>query len=163
MKILVLLAALAVSTTSLGWAGESAHSQHGAPANAHQGHTMHGMAHEQKPMAPSTLELQKANADMHKAMDITYTHDADIDFLRGMIAHHQGAVDMAEVQLRYGRDPKVTRLAQEIIRAQNLEIAWMSKWLTQLEAMPRKPIVTEPRSTGWSDKSWNGKTWMGER
>ena len=113
--------------------------------------------------APSTRELKEANAVMHKDMDIAYTGDADIDFLRGMIAHHQGAVDMARVQLRYGRDAKVTRLAQEIIRAQNLEIAWMQKWLAQLEAQPRKPIVTEPRHGSWNDSNWSGRTWLGER
>lgn len=117
--------------------------------------------------APSTRELQQANAVMHKDMDITYTHDADIDFLRGMIAHHQGAVAMAQVQLRYGRDARVTRMAEEIIRSQNLEIAWMQAWLTQLEAQRAKngpaPIVTEPRRGLWTDSNWNGKTWLGER
>ena len=135
--------------------GQMMHHGHGA----HAGHSGHGATVD----APSTRELNEANAVMHKAMDITYTHDADIDFLRGMIAHHRGAVDMARVQLRYGRDARVTRMAQEIIRAQELEIAWMEKWLVQLEALPRKPIVTEPRRGLWSDKAWNGKTWLGER
>ncbi len=134
-----------------------------ADKGSHHGHTNH-VAHDAAAAgAPSTLELQQANSVMHKDMDITYTGDADIDFLRGMIAHHQGAVEMARVQLRYGRDAKVTRLAEEIIRAQNLEIAWMQKWLTQLEAQPRKPIVTEPRRGMWNDSNWSGKTWLGER
>lgn len=132
--------------------------------SAHHGH--HGSAAHvdtAAASAPSTVEFQKANALMHKDMDIAFTGDADIDFLRGMIAHHQGAVEMARVQLRYGRDAKVTRLAQEIIRAQNLEIAWMQKWLTQLEAQPRKPIVTEPNRSSWNDSNWSGRTWLGER
>lgn len=140
--------------------------------SAHQGHHGHhgspaAKAGATAAHAPSTRELQEANATMHKDMDIAYTGDADIDFLRGMIAHHQGAVEMAQVQLRYGSDSKVTRLAQEIIRAQNLEIAWMQKWLGQLEDQRAKngpkPIVTEPRRGLWSDSNWNGKTWLGER
>jgi uncharacterized protein (DUF305 family) len=135
-----------------------------AEHGAHHGHGSHGAtADSAAATVPSTLELQQANATMHKDMDIAYTGDADIDFLRGMIAHHQGAVEMARVQLRYGRDAKVTRLAEEIIRAQNLEIAWMQKWLTQLEAQPRKPIVTEPRRGMWNDSNWNGRSWLGER
>ncbi len=153
-----------VCTIGLLLANVAAHA-----ADDHTMHHGHAAAHSAAPSAaqatdaPSTRELNEANAVMHKAMDITYTHDADIDFLRGMIAHHRGAVDMARVQLRYGRDARVTRMAQEIIRAQELEIAWMEKWLVQLEALPRKPIVTEPRRGLWSDKAWNGKTWLGER
>jgi uncharacterized protein (DUF305 family) len=52
---------------------------------------------------------------MHAAMGVPFTGDADRDFARMMIPHHQGAIDMALVELRYGKDERLRRLAQEII------------------------------------------------
>ncbi|PJC12843.1 MAG: DUF305 domain-containing protein, partial [Comamonadaceae bacterium CG_4_9_14_0_8_um_filter_57_21] len=67
----------------------------------------------------------------HKDMAVPLTGDADRDFLAGMIPHHQGAVDMAEVVLKYGKDPRVKKLAQDIITAQKKEIAMMQGWLKE--------------------------------
>ena len=66
-----------------------------------------------------------AVARMHVAMDVPPTGDADRDFARMMIPHHQGAIDMAVAELRYGRDERLRRLAQEIIVDQQQEIAVM--------------------------------------
>jgi hypothetical protein len=66
-----------------------------------------------------------AVARMHAAMDIPFTGDADRDFARMMIPHHQGAIDMAVVELRYGKDKRLKRLAQTIIVEQQQEIAVM--------------------------------------
>ncbi len=85
--------------------------------------------HRSSQPADSTLAYQKVAADMHKDMDIPYTGNADIDFVRGMIPHHQGAVEMAKVVLKHGKDPEVRALAEKIIAAQNDEIAFMQKWL----------------------------------
>ncbi len=69
--------------------------------------------------------MNDAVARMHAGMHVPFTGDADHDFARMMIPHHQGAIDMALVELRYGKDQRLKRLAQEIIVAQQQEIAVM--------------------------------------
>jgi uncharacterized protein (DUF305 family) len=78
----------------------------------------------------STQAYKVANDAMHKGMDIAFSGDADADFLAGMIPHHQGAVDMAQVVITHGKDPKIKALAQQIIAAQEKEIAEMKSWQT---------------------------------
>lgn len=78
---------------------------------------------------PSSLAFQAVNKKMHESMDITFTGNADVDFVRGMIPHHQGAIDMAKTVLAFGKDPETKKLAEEIIKAQEGEIAWMKEWL----------------------------------
>jgi Domain of unknown function (DUF305) len=70
-------------------------------------------------------EMAKVNARMHKGMEIAPNGNIDGDFMRMMIPHHQGAIDMALVLLKYGRDEKLRRLAQSIIVEQGQEIAYM--------------------------------------
>lgn len=62
------------------------------------------------------------------------TGNADADFLRGMIPHHEGAIKMADEVLQNGKDPEVKMLAQDIIRAQQDEIKWMKEWLAKHDA-----------------------------
>ena len=66
--------------------------------------------------------MDEAAARMHSAMHVSYTGDADRDFARMMIPHHQGAIDMALAELRFGKDQRLRRLAQEIVVAQKQEI-----------------------------------------
>ncbi len=66
--------------------------------------------------------------EMEKGM---MNEDADVAFACGMIAHHQGAIDMAKVLLEYGDDPQMITLAEEIMEAQVGEIEHMTTWLAE--------------------------------
>ena len=63
-------------------------------------------------------------------------NDIDASFAAMMLPHHQGAVDMARLQLLYGKDPALRRLAQSIIAEQQVEIQQMQAWLKQHPAKP---------------------------
>jgi len=62
---------------------------------------------------------------MMAVMSVEPSGDVDTDFVAMMVPHHQGAIDMALAQLRYGRNEQLRRIAQEIIVTQKQEIAAM--------------------------------------
>lgn len=77
----------------------------------------------------STPAFKAADDRMMKDMSApAYTGDADKDFVAHMIPHHQGAIEMAQVELKYGKDPELKRLARNIIKAQHDEIGFMQRW-----------------------------------
>jgi len=78
---------------------------------------------------PSTDGYKAAMDKMHTDMMIEYSGNADVDFVRGMIPHHQGAIDMAKVELANGKDPEIRKLAEGVIAAQEAEIKQMQGWL----------------------------------
>ena len=77
-----------------------------------------------EPIPPRTT-MDKMMADMM----VPYTGDPAIDFARGMIPHHQAAIDMAKIQLEFGKDPEMRKLAEAIIAAQESEIATLKAFL----------------------------------
>jgi hypothetical protein len=105
------------------------------------------------PLAASTphSEFMSANdaamIKMMADMDIKPSGDVDRDFVNMMIPHHQGGIDMAVAQLRYGKNEQLRRLAQEIIVAQQQEIAAMRLAVGQ-PLPPSSPSPTTPARHG---------------
>ncbi len=79
--------------------------------------------------APAEQAFMSATERMNRQMMRPMVGDADIDFANMMIAHHQGAIDMANVELQYGADPEMRAKAQEVIDAQSKEIEELQDWL----------------------------------
>ena len=102
------------------------------PVHAQQAPAMHGMhmSGSEHGAAGESTDAFKAADDkmMHDMSAAEYTGDADKDFVAHMIPHHQGAIEMAQVELKYGKDPELKRLARNIIKAQHDEIAFMRRW-----------------------------------
>ena len=78
---------------------------------------------------PFPVDLTGYVRTMMANMMVNYTGNADVDFVTGMIPHHQGAIDMAKVELQFGADPTMQTLAKGIIESQQGEISFMQDWL----------------------------------
>jgi uncharacterized protein (DUF305 family) len=119
MKLLTLVAIAALPAVALAQSGHSGHGKPGAAADT-----------------TATQAYRAANAKMHKEMDLTFSNDADVDFVRAMIPHHRGAIDMARVALQHGRDEQTRKWASDVIREQEREIAEMQAWLQKRGIRP---------------------------
>ena len=90
-------------------------------------------AHMNMPMSTGSAmqqEFMQGMNQMHQDMMAAAQYkDPDVAFAAGMLPHHIGAVKMAEVELKYGKDPEMRKLAEDIINAQQAEIEQMQKWL----------------------------------
>jgi hypothetical protein len=83
-------------------------------------------------MSEAGMAYMAAMAKMDAPMMAGIQHpDPDVAFVKGMIPHHQSAIDMARVVVEHGDDAEVKKLAEEIIAAQEREIAAMQAWLKE--------------------------------
>jgi uncharacterized protein (DUF305 family) len=96
--------------------------KHGKPAGDNAAHAQH---------MPAGMAYMEGMEKMNKAMNAAMSGDPDRDFATMMIPHHQGAIDMAKVQLEHGRDPELHKLSRDIVKAQESEIAFMKEWLAR--------------------------------
>jgi len=103
-----------------------------------------------EPAAVFQRENDTAMRVMMERMHVAPTGDVDRDFVTMMIPHHQGAIDMAELQLRYGKDEALKRLSREIIQKQKEEIAMMERMLAAMPAAT-VPAQQEGQQQGHHD------------
>ena len=143
-KNLLLFLALALGAGPVAQAQHHAPTAGTVPGLAHSMSGMAGMSHGRAapgtPAAAYQRGMDSVMAVMDKGMRrMTGASPDDIDasFAAMMLPHHQGAVDMARLQLLYGHDPALRRLTQSIIAEQQVEIQQMAAWLKQHPITPQ--------------------------
>ncbi|GHC14605.1 hypothetical protein GCM10010082_00940 [Kushneria pakistanensis] len=113
-RIVSLIGSVLISTVALA----------DAPAS-HDAHARGGEADQ------AAHAFSEANQRMHHDMAIRPSGNVDMDFARGMLAHHRGAVDMARIELEHGNDEQMRALAREVIDAQQKEIDLLERWIAE--------------------------------
>lgn len=119
-KIQLSLAALLISVPVLVMANQTHSDEH-----AHQ------MSSETTTSAASQEYMQGMQGMHEGMMQGLNESNPDRAFAKGMIEHHKGAIAMAETELKYGKDPVMRELAEDVIKAQTAEIDHMEAWLSK--------------------------------
>jgi hypothetical protein len=138
-RVISLATTVAVSATSFAFAEGPAKTDHvrgGMPILADR----LDRSAEQPFLSENDAAMNKMMADM----TIKPTGDVDRDFVAMMVPHHQGAIDMAKAELKYGHNEQLRRLAQEIVVTQQQEIPAMRLALGE----PLPPSVASPTQPG---------------
>ena len=105
-------------------------------ASMTQAQSMHHMASaadtQSQSQPPHIMAYMDIMNKMHQAMSAgVQAKNADVGFAKGMIPHHQGAIDMATIEQTYGKNPAMLTLAKQIKQAQTPEIKQMQDWLSK--------------------------------
>jgi uncharacterized protein (DUF305 family) len=136
-RMISLAATVSVSATSFALAQDPPRTHHVLAATPIQYVAdRSGHSEEQPFLSENAAAMNKMMADMA----VKPTGDVDRDFVAMMVPHHQGAVDMAQAELRYGHNEQLRRIAQEIVVTQQQEITAMR--LAVGEELP--PSVASP-------------------
>ena len=125
------IALFALSTTLLSAAYAQTPAPTPTPGKAHSG-SMAGMGTGMDMKGMKNMDMQammKGNNDQMSGMKMT--GNVDVDFAMMMRIHHQGAIDMAQVELRDGKAPEMRKMAKDIIAAQKKEIAQLDRFLAK--------------------------------
>ena len=122
--------AFALTNNSMDMAGMQKEDPMAEMDHSKMDHGKMNMGGDAVPTATTSNDAYKIAMDkMMAEMMVPYTGNADVDFAKGMIPHHQGAIDMAKVVLQYGKDPEIRKLAGAVVAAQESEITFMQNWL----------------------------------
>lgn len=120
------LGAVALAATLVWPVAHAQSSGTGGAMPAMQGHSA------TTPGTTGSMDMKAMMKDNNEKMSsMAMTGNADVDFAMMMRIHHQGAIDMAQAELRDGKDPQMRKMAQDIIAAQKKEIAQFDKFLTK--------------------------------
>ena len=122
-------------TTQTATTASSSHatSTHASMTQAQSMHHMASAADTQsQSQPPHIMAYMDIMNKMHQAMSAgVQAKNADVGFAKGMIPHHQGAIDMATIEQTYGKNPAMLTLAKQIKQAQTPEIKQMQDWLSK--------------------------------
>ncbi len=103
-------------------------------------------------MTDMLKDYTKSMGKMHDEMMVGMSYnDADTAFAKSMLGHHRGAVDIAKIELKYGTDPAMLKLAQESIDTQQVEIDIMRKWLASHPDIPKPKPDTQAMQQAYAE------------
>jgi uncharacterized protein (DUF305 family) len=125
----LLFASLLLGAAAFPAAAQQDQHQHSDQPPQQQQQTQHGGSGGMMGMHGPAME--RAMQHMQQGMGGGMSGNPDVDFARMMIPHHEGAIEMARSQLEHGKDLQLRQMAQEIIQAQEREIAILKEWLAQ--------------------------------